>query len=439
MDTRDLISYFEVETFDLFVRPSLFLELNLAARAQLSCLSQNITSENPVVQAIITGKAPQPARLAAARGLLPLPQNDLLEVLVALRRAEDREIAESAESTLLAQDIGDLSQAAKSQETAPAVLSYLIERSDLDLEVRESVILNASTPDHAIESLAVTLQDGSLLELIAINQQRLVRTPAIIEAILENPARTPEAERRAVETRREFFEKERGARQIADELRARGKIAAAEFFATVDLTTLTNFELEDAWFLAEHIEVCDADIDDSWLPSERYEELLEESSAERIANIQRVIQNEQIEGGEVPGERVSLIRRIMLMNARDRMKLGMKGDREARSILIRDSNRIVATAVINNPRVTDQEVENIAAMRTVSDEVLRLIALNRGWARQYPIIHNLVRNPRTPIPTVVGILPRIRSKDLQHLSQNRNVSEAVRRQALRLSQTRSGE
>ena len=127
------------------------------------------------------------------------------------------------------------------------------------------------------------------------------------------------------------------------------------------------------------------------------------------------------------------------MNVKDRMKLGMKGDREARSILIRDSNRVVATAVIQNPRVTDQEVENIASMRTVADEVLRLIALNRNWARSYPIIHNLVRNPRTPIPTVISTLPRIRTKDLKNLSQNRNVSEAARRQALRLSQVRSGE
>jgi hypothetical protein len=129
----------------------------------------------------------------------------------------------------------------------------------------------------------------------------------------------------------------------------------------------------------------------------------------------------------------------MFMNARDRMKLAMKGDREARGILIRDSNRVVATAVIHNPRVTDQEVENIAAMRTVADEVLRLIALNRNWARSYPVIHNLVRNPRTPVPTVLSTLPRIRTKDLKNLTQNRNVPEATRRQALRLSQARSGE
>jgi len=134
-----------------------------------------------------------------------------------------------------------------------------------------------------------------------------------------------------------------------------------------------------------------------------------------------------------------LIKRVMFMNAKDRMKLAMKGDREARSILIRDSNRVVATAVIKNPRVTEQEVEAIAAMRTVADEVLRLIAMNRAWARSYTIIHNLVRNPRTPLPTVISTLPRIRTKDLKNLAQNRNVSEAARRQALRLSGARSGE
>src|ERR1043166_7911158 len=121
----------------------------------------------------------------------------------------------------------------------------------------------------------------------------------------------------------------------------------------------------------------------------------------------------------------------MFMTTRDRMKLAMKGDREARSILIRDANKVVSSAVINSPIITDHEVENISAMRTVADEVLRLIALNRTWARSYPIIHNLARNPRTPIPTAMNILPRIRTKDLQNLTQNRNVSEAVRRQAQR--------
>ena len=389
------------------------------------------------MRAIIGGTAPHQARLAAASGLLPLPQSDLLEVLVALRQSADAEIAEAANETLTSQDSDDLLTAAKGNETSIAVLDYLARFAQGTREIHEAVILNNKTPDEAIAELASSSPDSSLLDLIAMNQQRLVRFPKIIDAILGNSDRSADADRRARETRREFFEKERGAQQIAQELRSRGNSAAAEFFESADFSG--GLTVEDAWLIAEHIEVSDAELDNSWLPAERYEELKPETPDEHAANFKRALEFERIERGEVPPERVTLIRRVMFMNAKDRMKLAMKGDREARSILIRDSNRVVATAVVQNPRVTDQEVENIAAMRTVADEVLRLIALNRNWARSYSIIHNLVRNPRTPIPTVISTLPRIRTKDLKNLSQNRNVSEATRRQALRLFQARSGE
>ena len=394
------------------------------------------TSTNPAVQAIVAGTAPHQARLAAASGFLPLPQSDLLEVLVVLQDVEDSEIAEAAKETLASQAVDDLLTAAKSSETSPAVLNYLAAFSKDNREIHEAIVLNNRTPDEAIAGLASTTSDSSLLDLIAANQQRLVRFPKIIDAILANSDRSGEAERRARETRQEFFEKERGAQQIAQELRSRGNSAAAEFFENSDLTG--GLSIDDAWLIAQHIEVSDAELDNSWLPTERYEELKLETQEERTANFNRAVESERLEVGELPPERVSLMRQLMFLNARDRMKLAMKGDREARSILIRDSNRMVATAVIHNPRVTDQEVENIAAMRTVADEVLRLIAVNRNWARSYPVIHNLVRNPRTPIPTVLSTLPRIRTKDLINLTQNRNVSEATRRQAQRLSQARSG-
>ena len=403
-------------------------------------MSSDITSTNPVVTAIITGKAPQPARLAAARGMLPLPQNDLLEVLVALANGDDEQISAAANETLKGETPDSLLVAAKAPDMSPNVLAYLASRSGETHELYEATILNNQTPDDAIARLASNTSNGSLLELIAVNQQRLVRSPAIIEAILANPARSGEAERRATETRKEFFEKERGARQIAEELRARGQSAAAEFFESAELTTASGeMSFDDAWLIAQHIEVSDADIDNSWLPAERYEELLPETEAESLANIQRAIDNERLERGEVSAERVSLIRKVMFMNVKDRMKLAMKGDREARGILIRDSNKLVCSAVVKNPRVTEQEVENISAMRTVAAEVLRLVAMNRSWARSYTVIHNLARNPRTPIPTAMNILPRIRTKDLRIISENRNVSETVRRQAYRLTQTRSGE
>ena len=394
------------------------------------------TSTNPVVQSLLSGKAPAQAKLAAAQGLLPLPQADLLEVLVALRKSEDAELVEAANATLDSQTPDDLLNAAKSPETSSAVLDYVAHSAKGDRQIHEAIVLNSNTSDAAVASLAATSSDSALLDLIAMNQTRLVRHPAIIEAILANSDRSPESERRARETKREFFEKERGAQQIAQELRAQGKGAAAEFFENAEFSE--GVSAEDAWLLASHIEVSDADLDSSWLPSERYEDLVEETAEERDANFKRMLEYEQLEMGEVPAERVSLIRQLMFMNTRDRMKMARKGDREARSILVRDSNKLVSAAVINNPRINDQEVETISALRTVSAEVLRLVSLNRGWARSYPIIHNLVRNPRTPIPTVLGILPRIRTKDLFQLSQNKNVSELVRRQATRLVAARAG-
>lgn len=401
-------------------------------------MSSEITSTNPVVQAIIGGTAPAPARLAAARGMLPLPQNDLLEVLVALTASDNAELSAAATETLTEQEPTDLLEIAKAGDVAPTVLAYLATHN-APKNIHEALILNSKTPDAALATLAQTTPEGSLIELIALNQQRLVRFPDIIDAILANPRRTGEAERRAKETKKEFFEKERGARQIAEELRARGKSAAAEFFEAAESGSFdTDMSLDDAWIIAQHIEVSDDDLDESWLPAERYEELFAESAEEVRANYQRMVESEKLDG-DVSPERLSLIRRIMFMKVKDRMKLGMKGDREARGILIRDSNKIVSTAVINNPRITEQEVENISAMRTVAAEVLRIIGMNRAWARQYPIIHNLARNPRTPIPTVVNILPRIRTKDLQALTQNRNISEAARKQAYRLCQARTGD
>src|SRR5213080_1907317 len=340
-------------------------------------MSAQTTSTNPVVQSIISGNAPPSARMAAGRGLLPLPQADLLEVLVHLSADNDPVIARVAQPTLESQQPNDLLSVAKSENAAPTVLGYLASRPNANRDIHEAVVGNVATPDEAIALLARVTTDGSLLELLTLNQQRLIRAPEIINAILLNPARTAEAERRAKETREEFFEKERGARQIAEELRARGNNAAAEFFETAELAPITGvISIDDAWLIAQHIEVSDADIDDSWLAREFIEEMLVETPEQLAANAQAVINAERLEGATP--ERISLIKRIMFMTVKDRVKLAVKGDREARGILVRDSNKVVATAVIHNPRITDKEIENVAAMRTVSEEVLRLIGMNRA-------------------------------------------------------------
>jgi hypothetical protein len=191
-------------------------------------------------------------------------------------------------------------------------------------------------------------------------------------------------------------------------------------------------------FLAEHIEVPDHETDDSWLSLEYIEEIYEETDEQRAAIYSKILGELQMEDDDLPGERISMLNRIMRMGVKDRVKLGMKGDREARNILIRDPNRLVSTSVVNNPRITEQEIEVIAAMRSISEDILRQIAANRQWSRSYNVMHCLAKNPRTPIGNVLTIMSRLQLRDLVALSKNRNVSDAVRRQALRLYATRSG-
>jgi hypothetical protein len=393
-----------------------------------------IESENPVVKAVIRGTAPRPARVAAARGILPLPHNDLLEVLVAFATSDDTELSGHARQTIRTQDTETLNTLVRSAEIPVPILSYLATVGELPQKIQESIISNSRTPITTIVRFAGETKSPQLLDAISLNQQLLVQAPAVIDAILQNPNRTSETERRVTETKREFFEKERGQQQIASELRAQGKEAAAEFLENAGF----DLDDEDALFLAEHIVVPDSETDDAWLGLEYLEEIYEETPEQRQEIVNKILGEFKSDEMDLPSERISIINRIMKMGMKDRTRMAMKGDREARNILIRDPNRIVAQAVMKNPRITEQEIEKIAAMRTIPEEILRQIANNRQWARCYPVVHNLARNPRTPLASVLGILSRLQLKDLVGISKNRNVSDAVRRQALRLNQARTG-
>jgi hypothetical protein len=393
-----------------------------------------ISSINPVVKAVLEGTAPRPAQLAASRGILPLPQTDLLEILVGMFNGPDAELKENARQTLTAQNVDSLHETIRSEELAPRVLGYFADREDLPVAIQETILTNTRTPPDAVARFAAKTQKGELLELISFNQQLLIQNPAIIEAIIGNASRTPEAERRATEIKREFFEKERGAQQIASELRAQGNEAAAEFLEQSD----SDLSEEDAIFLAQLIEVPDHETDDSWLGLEYIEEVYEETEEQRNAALTKILGEMQSEDEELTGDRISMINRIMKMGVKDRVKLGMKGDREARNILIRDPNRLVSSAVVNNPRITEQEVGAIASMRSLSEDILRQIASNRQWSRSYDIGHSLAKNPRTPLANVMTIMSRLQLRDLVALTKNRNVSDAVRRQALRLYSARTG-
>ena len=109
-----------------------------------------------------------------------------------------------------------------------------------------------------------------------------------------------------------------------------------------------------------------------------------------------------------------------------RIKLAMKGTREHRAQLIRDSNKLVSMAVLSSPKITESEIETYAKLANLTEEVLRAIGTNRSWTKNYNVIAGLARNPKTPPALSMTFLQRLNEKDLKALTTDRNAPESVR-------------
>jgi hypothetical protein len=133
------------------------------------------------------------------------------------------------------------------------------------------------------------------------------------------------------------------------------------------------------------------------------------------------------EGGE--GDRDSVVQQLARMGFSERLKAAIKGSREIRAILIRDPNKMIAAAVLSSPKVNESEVESFARMANVSEDVLRIIATNRAWTKNYGVVVGLTKNPKTPIGMSLNLMSRLNTRDLSQLSVDRNVPEALRRAA----------
>jgi len=138
-----------------------------------------------------------------------------------------------------------------------------------------------------------------------------------------------------------------------------------------------------------------------------------------------------------PGRRQTLLQQIGRMSVAQRVQFAMKGSSEARRTLIRDSNKVVQRSVLQSPRLTDQEVESFAGMANLTDEILRMIAGNRNFRKNYVVVRNLVNNPKTPLDVTLHMLPVLNAADLKKLSMNKNVPETLRTSAVKLQRTRA--
>jgi hypothetical protein len=129
--------------------------------------------------------------------------------------------------------------------------------------------------------------------------------------------------------------------------------------------------------------------------------------------------------------RGSVLQKIAGLDIKGRIQLAMKGNKEERSILIRDGTKLVALAVLESPKITDGEVERFASQKNVLEAVLRQIPMKRRFAKLYPVVRNLVSNPRSPLDVSLGLMKHLLVQDLKNLSGNKEVSDTVRKLALK--------
>jgi hypothetical protein len=154
-------------------------------------------------------------------------------------------------------------------------------------------------------------------------------------------------------------------------------------------------------------------------------------SSEALAPLEAADEDGDSSREEGPQKRTTVLQRIQRMSAVQRVKAALIGSQEERLILVRDSNKLVARAVMQSPKLSDHEVENFASMKDVSDEVLRRIALSRKFMRSYAVVRALLNNPRTPIDVGLPLIRRINDRDLKWLVISRNISDVVRHAAQR--------
>ena len=341
---------------------------------------------NPLVERVLSGENRGLQELAAD-GVLPLPQEELIAVQVRLAEHQDSTIAAKAKASLDRVDRSFLVSFLRS-ESAPETLSYFA-RHHADSVVLETVLQRRGLPVEDVIGLARRV-GTDLQEILLLRQDLIVESPKILDALQENPDLSRYSKRRIQEYRQHLL----------------GESAAPR------LDRPPKSSLEEP--LAEALD-----------------ELSEEEREEVVGAVEDVL--EEIDAaGEVDAKTGLSEAQVKALPAPIRAKLARGASRQLRTILLRDPNPQVATTVLQASAVTESEIEMVAANRHISEEVLSAIAARREWNSKYAILHNLVRNPRTPVGIAVKFVARLSVRDLGLLRMDRNVPDAVRQAANRL-------
>lgn len=336
--------------------------------------------------------APGPMKMMAARGLAPLSDPaDLVTVLYQLTLDPDAKIAESARGQ--ADQLPDrVLEGALEQPTLDRrVLDFFADKVRAKAALIDRVILNPATADETLAELAAVVGPREV-DLIATNEQRLLRHPEIIGALYSNLKARMSTVDRAVEL------------AIRNGIKVPGIAAWDELSAAI-----TGAKRKEAAAAQQGGEIREVDDLETNTKDALFEKLA--GAAARDEDSQPAP-----EEGEIP---------ISQMTIPMKIRLAMLGNKFQRSILIRDANKMVALAAIKAPGVTDMDAARLAGNTSLSDDVISYISNRRDWTKLYGVKLSLVQNPKTPIPAAIRFLDHLREKDLRNIARSKGVPSAI--------------
>ena len=335
-------------------------------------------SLSPQAGKYVRKDAPVEVRRMAARGALPLEPVELATVLFALLHDADVEVKTRAGESL-AQLPEPVAFSVLEGSPHPAVLSHLARVHRQSETHCEKIALNPATDDPTIAFLA-TLPQRRVIDIVSNNQERLSRNEEIVEALGSNPL----TGRAVLERILNFLGVEE-----QDDLADPVNVGSSE--AEAAIRALLGDEMAE---FAPHLAQED-DLDD-----------------EQLAR--------------------NLFAAIQTMSVMQKIKLARVGGKEARTLLVRDRNKVVSISVLLSPKLTDSEVVAIAKSRNVSDEILRLIARNRDWTKNYQVKASLATNPKCPQPDAIKLLNYLQDRDLRGIMKSKDVPSAISAHARRI-------
>ena len=365
---------------------------------------------------------------SAARGALSVPPGEMIEILVYLA-LHHKLFGAQARLTLAGWDEKASMAAAADPKTSAEVLGYLASFENLRTCLLPALAENPAVSEEALDGLAVSGTRSGVEALLT--SARVMRSPRLLQALQTNANLRPN--------------------ELAD---------IASKLAALDTSSLAEPPEADApdeviegtvtKYLEENAAELAAERDKAFQPigmaleeggGEAASEIEPESAAAAAsasadaAAAKSAAAAAKAKKHSHPGheeKRDSVLQKISKLDIRGRITLAMRGSKEDRSILIRDSTKLVAIAVLESPKISDGEVEKIALQKNVLEAVLRAIPMKRRFAKNYNIMRNLVQNPRTPLDLSLGLMKNLLIHDLKNLSGNKEVPDTIRKLALRM-------